>query len=126
VYHVVERCDAGERLAAEGLGGELAERRRHGHGGRARPPLPRLEEPAALVRGGYERGARGWLGWPVTQSSAPTAPDASHRPHRPPPPSLTAVHVQCLFFIKYFSHSFFGRRILTDALHRRPDVVKNE
>lgn len=33
--HVVERGDAGERLAAEGVGGELAERRRHGHGGRA-------------------------------------------------------------------------------------------
>jgi hypothetical protein len=110
VYHVVERCDAGERLAAEGLGGELAERRRHGHGGRARPPLPRLEEPAALVRGGYARGARGWLGWRVTQSSAPTAPDASHRPHRPPPPSLTAVHD------KIFSSFIF--RVVTSLVMR--------
>lgn len=44
-YHVVERRDAGERLAAERVGGELAEGRRHGHGGRwwARPsPVPRL------------------------------------------------------------------------------------
>lgn len=33
-YHVVERRDAGERLAAQRVGGELAEGRRHGHGGR--------------------------------------------------------------------------------------------
>lgn len=42
-YHVVERRDAGERLAAQRVGGELAERGRHGHGGhRARPPPPVL------------------------------------------------------------------------------------
>ena len=41
-YHVVERRHAGERLAAQRVGGELAEGRRHGHGGRwrARPPPP--------------------------------------------------------------------------------------
>ena len=33
-YHVVERRYAGERLAAQRVGGELAEGRRHGHGGR--------------------------------------------------------------------------------------------
>lgn len=33
VYHGVERREAGEGLATEGVGGELAERRRHGHGG---------------------------------------------------------------------------------------------
>lgn len=31
---MVERRDAGVRLAAERVGGELAEGRRHGHGGR--------------------------------------------------------------------------------------------
>ena len=77
-YHVVERRDAGERLvAAERVGGELAERRRHGHGGRVLLLCrgwsldSRVWEVVELVAplGGCARGC-GWMA--MAQSSEPT------------------------------------------------------